>query len=77
VNWLLKQLAPVWGWIAAGLAAAVTILAAISKAKRDGALDERTRQIRRDNERAWEIRDAVDAARRGGGMQPDDRGYRD
>jgi HAMP domain-containing protein len=64
-------------WAAAIGAAILAVLALMAKSRRDGRLRERTIAQENDRERANQIRDAVDAARRGGGLQPDDRGYRD
>jgi hypothetical protein len=77
MTWLAKQLAPIWGWLVAAAAAIVAFLAILGRAKNEGRTDERNRAQEADRERANQIRDAVDAARRGGGLQPDDRGYRD
>jgi type II secretory pathway pseudopilin PulG len=77
MTWLTRTFSALWGYLAAALAGVLAILAALAYARSQGRQGERSRAKELDRERANQIRDAVDAARRGGGLQPDDRGYRD
>jgi hypothetical protein len=70
---ILELLAPLWGYIAAAVAALGVFLAAQAKAKRDGRKQERAKQTEKDHAEADRIRDRVNDARR---VRPDDR-FRD
>jgi preprotein translocase subunit SecG len=64
-------------WLATIVATIGLILAALSRARKDGRTIERAKRTEDDNARADAIRDRVADARRRG-VQPDDaRGYRD
>jgi Flp pilus assembly protein TadB len=70
---ILQLLAPLWGYIAAAVAALGVFLAAQAKAKRDGRKQERAKQAEKDHAEADRVRDRVNDARR---VRPDDR-FRD
>ena len=62
--------------IAAGVAIAAAVLAVIAQSRKDGRIQERLRANERDRDRANQIRDAVDRARRSERVSDDRRGYR-
>lgn len=76
MTWLARILSPIWKELATVGAAILGLLAVLNWAKRDGARDERLRQMERDNERARQIRDAV-ARARGERLRDEDLRWRD
>jgi hypothetical protein len=64
MTWLARIFAPVWRELVYIGGAILAALAILGMAKRDGARDERLRQMERDNARARQIRDAVARAKR-------------
>jgi Flp pilus assembly protein TadB len=71
---IIELLAPLWGYIAAAVAALGVFLAAQAKAKRDGRKQERAKQTEKDHAEADRIRDRVADRER---VHPDDLKFRD
>jgi hypothetical protein len=70
---ILELLSPLWGYIAAGIAALAVFLGAQAKARRDGRKAAEAKAKEKDHAEADRIRDRVGDARR---VRPDDR-FRD